>query len=103
MKISRITDILFMHMLWVILVHSFQIDKYVEFPGYRLDFQSLTRYSVKNRIKCVRACNENDLCKSVNIKTNGDEVECDLQARPNNREAYMGIDAESSILCKFHL
>ena len=91
----------------VILILSMNIVAYglnkasfIESPGKKLTSNVIDTILVSNKIKCARACKNKPGCTSVNYKSVGNEIECELNSESDDRTADL-IEVESSTyLCK---
>ena len=86
------------------IVFSLSRERYRALPGYQFEFDNIVTIVRSNRIQCVRACKESNLCDVINVRIYGDLLECDLQAKTPNKTSYVtkpGND-EHLMICKFH-
>ena len=81
-------------------VNAFDKTTFKELMGYRMQFNVIESFTVKNQIQCVRKCKNDPHCKPVNIISIGTSKECELNSRGFNRMSDLIEDSSSSFLCK---
>ena len=82
------------------LAYGFDKVSFVELPGIRLSANIIETVNVTNKIRCVRACKTNPRCTSVNFKTIGKGIECELNSESTNRTVDLIEDERSTFACK---
>ena len=85
----------------ITIAESVDETRFINVPGYRLEFQSITSFSVQNKLMCNRACEKNSNCNSVNLNVISDaEIECELHSLSLNDTAILREDEHGEFSCK---